>query len=116
VKVIFQTIIVSLITFPMPVLAEQLSGKLNGSYGFFGDKCNEQGQGKGCVMTFTIEGEAAKALYDRIKWKPQPDACTEGLVKDSRNGMRCFKVKDEYSCDFGYSFFAHQMTQSDVTC
>lgn len=99
-----------------PAFADFESGTLTGSFGFYGDRCEDNSKAEGCVMTFQISGEAAKALYDRIKWKPQPDACTEGLVKDSRNGMRCFKVKGEYSCDFGYSFVAHRMTGSDVTC
>jgi hypothetical protein len=98
------------------VFADRLTGELAGSYGFYGDKCDDKGNGIGCVMTFEIKGAAAKALYDRITWKPQPDACTDGLVKDSRNGMRCYKVKGEYSCDFGYSFLQQQMTHSDVTC
>ena len=99
-----------------PAIADPLSGSLAGTFGFYGDKCDEAGQGKGCVMTFEITGEAAKKLYDRIKWKPQPDACTEGLVKDSRNGLRCFNVAGKYSCDFGYSFLLNRMTHSDVTC
>jgi hypothetical protein len=99
-----------------PAAADQLSGSVSGTFGFYGDKCSETGQGKGCVMTFEITGEAAKNLYDRIKWKAQPDACTEGLVKDSRNGLRCFSIAGKYSCDFGYSFLLNRMTPSDVTC
>jgi hypothetical protein len=109
-------VLISLSCCTLPVAADQLSGTLTGGYGFYGDRCNDKGQGKGCVMTFEISGEAAKALYDRIKWKPQPDACTEGVVKDTRNGMRCFKVKDEYTCDFGYSFLSNEMTDSDMSC
>jgi hypothetical protein len=99
-----------------PVLADEKSGELSGSFGFYGEKCEKDSKAAGCVMTFVVRGEAAKALYDRIKWKAQPHACSGGQIKDSRNGMRCYKVNDEYACDFGYSFLQQQMTHSDVTC
>jgi hypothetical protein len=115
-KLMLQAVAVLLCCGGMPVHADPLSGVLTGTYGFYGDGCDEKGQGKTCGMSFEVKGEAAKALYDRIKWKAKPDACTDGLVKDSRNGLRCFKVKTEYSCDFGYSFTLHRMTNSDVAC
>lgn len=99
-----------------PALADEKSGELSGSFGFYGAKCEKDNKAPGCVMTFVIRGEAAKGLYDRIKWKAQPHPCSQGQIKDSRNGMRCYKVKDDYACDFGYSFLQQQMTHSDVTC
>jgi hypothetical protein len=100
----------------VPVNADKLSGPLEGTYGFFGDACNDKGQGKDCKLTFDIKGDAAKALFERIRWKAKPDECTEGVVKDTRTGLRCYKVKNEYSCDFGISFLQNSMTNSDVTC
>jgi hypothetical protein len=96
--------------------AEKLSGPLEGTYGFFGDACDEQGKGKDCKLTIEIKGAAAKALFERIRWKAKPDECTEGVVKDTRTGLRCYKVGAEYSCDFGISFLQNSMTNSDVTC
>jgi hypothetical protein len=100
----------------LPAYAEKLSGSLEGTYGFFGDACDNKGKGKDCKLTIEIKGEAAKALFERIRWKAKPDECTEGVVKDTRTGLRCYKVGAEYSCDFGISFLQNSMTNSDVTC
>jgi hypothetical protein len=100
----------------VPSIADKLTGPLEGTYGFFGDACNDKGQGKDCKLTIEIKGDAAKALFERIRWKAKPDECTEGVVKDTRTGLRCYKVGGEYSCDFGISFLQNSMTNSDVTC
>ena len=113
-RAVFLAVAVSALV--LPANADQLSGSITGTYGFYGERCDERGEGRGCNMTFEITGEAAKALYNRMRWKPQPDACTEGVVKDDRSGLRCFKAKDSYTCDFGYSFLQNGMVGSDMEC
>ena len=95
--------------------AAQESGDLKGTYGFF-DSCGPDGKAKTCVMTFEIEGDAAKALYSRMPEKAVPEPCTDGLLKDDGHGLRCYKANSEFRCDFGYSFGGRKFTGSDVSC
>ncbi len=97
-------------------LAEQKDEKLSGTFGFIGEECMANPKSKACNITIVIEGGAAKAVYDRMPAKAADDWCTEGKIKEDGNGMRCFKVGAEYSCDFGYSFTKRKMTNSNVTC
>jgi hypothetical protein len=113
----FVTLIAGLLlAVPTSVFAEENSGKLSGTFGFYGDTCEANSKAKGCVISFELSGAAAKALYDRMPVKAVPEACTEGLLKDDGNGMRCYKAEGKYRCDFGYSFSKRKITGSDVSC
>jgi hypothetical protein len=99
-----------------PAFADFESGKLSGSYGFFGDDCEASSNAPDCKMTFRITGQAAKRMYQRMKAKEVADECTGGKSKDDDNGVRCLKEGAEYSCDFGYNFKQRKMTSSNVVC
>jgi hypothetical protein len=109
-------VLVAAVVMAIPARADFESGELSGSYGFFGDDCEVGSNAPDCKMTFSITGQAAKRLYQRMKSKEVADECTGGKSKDDGNGVRCLKETDGYSCDFGYSFKQRKMTDSDVTC
>ena len=97
-------------------LAEDKSGELSGTFGFYGETCEGNSHAKDCVISFELNGTAAKALFDRMPVMAVPEACTDGLLKDDGNGMRCYKAEGIYRCDFGYSFSKRKMTGSHVSC
>ena len=99
-----------------PALADFESGDLSGSYGFFGDDCEASSNAPDCKMTFSITGQAAKRMYQRMKAKEVADECTGGKSKDDSKGVTCLKEGAEYNCHFGYSFKQGKLTDSNVVC
>jgi hypothetical protein len=77
------------------------------------DACPKLGT---CTISFQVTGAAAKAIYEKMRIKAVSDECTGGVEKSDKSGMRCYKVDNEYNCDFGYSFAKKRFTPSLVTC
>jgi hypothetical protein len=70
-----------------------------------------------CQINIEISGAGAKAIYDNMAGKPQPEPCTEGKVKYDGKGLRCyFTSEKKYQCDFGYNFARKKLVGSDQTC
>jgi hypothetical protein len=105
-----------LLLLAQPVRAETQLGNLTGSYYFSEESCGADGKSAECKMTIEFTGKAARDLFNRMKVKAIKDECTGGTRKSDANGLTCYKVKSEYSCDFGYSFAKQKMTSSDVSC
>lgn len=55
-------------------------------------------------LNFTIEGAAAKALYDGMAGKGTMQECTGTTDKTDKSGLTCSKGDGKYFCEFGYSF------------
>jgi hypothetical protein len=87
-----------------PALAEDAPA-LKGSVYLDAENCTNGTKGPDCVLTFFVEGEAAKILYNGLPGKGQREECTGGLEKMDGHGLHCIMAEDKtYSCEFGYHF------------
>lgn len=90
---------------------------LEGGFFFSEQGCGGKTPSPTCVMSFSISGAAAKALYEKLKVKSTYDECTEGPMKTDGRGLRCYKREaGRYECDFGYSFKGRGLVESEVDC
>lgn len=90
-------------------------GALKGDFYLQKEVCKKGGAK--CEITLSIQGEAARALYENMESKAEKDACTEGFVKIDADALRCFLMPDEtYECDVGYSIAKKRLVGSDISC
>ncbi|MBL8791344.1 MAG: hypothetical protein JNM45_12685 [Rhizobiales bacterium] len=81
------------------------------------ESCDKDMKGKDCVLTLSIEGDAAKLLYIGMKAKAVQEECTGGMEKVGGGGLHCIKYDDKtYTCDFGYGFDKEEFTGSHMDC
>ena len=83
--------------------------KLNGSASLNQDYCSKGTTDPECSLSITIEGKAAKLIYDAMPEKGAMQECTGNVEKFNESGMHCIKGKNtnDYICDFGYYFKKH---------
>jgi hypothetical protein len=99
-----------------PLLAED-DGKIDASAFFHEDYCADGITSADCRLSFHIVGKMAETMFKAMKARAVKDECVEGLGKEEKSGLRCFKGGDgEYQCDFGYSFAKQSFDHSDVSC
>ncbi len=85
---------------------------------FLGEEgCPGGVKSKDCILTFQLEGKAAKLLFDGMRVKAVKEECTGGMEKVDGNGLNCIKSDDgTYNCDFGYTFSKKVFTGGAVDC
>ncbi len=66
-------------------------------------------------LYFTIEGEAAKALYDALAVEAETEECILGEMKLT-DALKCTVVEGSYSCDFGFDLGDGSLTDGGRTC
>ncbi|MGQ0564065.1 MAG: hypothetical protein ACT4OK_03210 [Gemmobacter sp.] len=58
-----------------------------------------------CILSFYVEGEAARIMFDGMPGKGEPEGCTGGIQKYDGNGLICIRYDDGTGfCEFGYHF------------
>jgi hypothetical protein len=81
------------------------------------EACDKDMKGKDCMLTLTIDGDAAKLLFNGLKAKAVHEECTGGMEKVGGGGLHCIKSDDNtYTCDFGYAFGKEEFTGSHMDC
>jgi len=101
----------------LPAAAQEESITLGGMAFPDTDNCDKNMKGKDCVLTFSIEGDAAKLLYNGIKAKAVHEECTGGMEKIGGGGLHCIKTDEKtYTCDFGYAFGKEEFTGGHMDC
>lgn len=101
----------------LPAAAQEESVTLGGMAFPDQDTCDKNMKGKDCVLSFSIEGDAAKLLYNGLKVKAVHEECTGGMEKIGGGGLHCIKQDEKtYTCDFGYSLGKEEFTGSHMDC
>jgi hypothetical protein len=111
-------IIAVLAAVSLPALAEDpQESKLEGTVYLDAETCAKDGRGADCVLSFSVEGEAAKLLYNGMKGKARREESTGGMEKMDGKGLHCIMGEDKsYSCDFGYHFGKKAFAGSAMDC
>ena len=97
-----------------------LAGKdipLKGSAALDEEGCKGGIKSDTCILSFHLEGKAAKQLFDGMRDKAKQEECTGSMEKSGGNGLFCHKYEDgTYLCEFGYSFKEDAFTFSAEDC
>jgi len=96
-RIFSAVMLISVLT--VPALAED---KFSGTYSVNDDKS----------LNFTIEGDAAKTLYDGMAGKGVEQECTGTTDKTDKSGLTCSKGDGKYFCEFGYSLKKRAFTSA----
>jgi hypothetical protein len=100
-----------------PALPQDAADKLQGSAYKDEEACAKGLNSEGCILSFFIEGKAARTLFDGMTEKAQREECTGGMQKFNENGLACFKYDDgTYQCSFGYHFKEKKFGGSHEDC
>ncbi len=100
-----------------PALAESDPPKLEGTVFLDEEACAKGTSAPDCVLSFDIQGAAAKILYNGLPGKGKHEECTGGMEKSDGKGLHCIKGTDgTFSCDFGYQFKKKAFTGSHMDC
>jgi hypothetical protein len=65
------------------------------------EACAESGT---CNLTFKIDGQMAKIIYEGMGTLARTNEDTGGFDKTDGSGMSCHKDDERYSCGFRYDF------------
>lgn len=88
---------------------------------FFGSEDPEadmlgiQPEGEPQRLFFTIEGDAARALYEALAITTETEACIGGEMKQT-DALECAVAGDFYTCDFGFNLDDGSLTGGGRTC
>ncbi|MBG1231438.1 hypothetical protein [Aestuariivirga litoralis] len=96
-RIFSAVILISILT--VPAIAED---KLSGTLSVNDDKS----------LNITIEGDAAKTLFDGMTGKAVDQECTGTTDKTDKSGLTCSKGDGKYFCEFGYSFKKRAFTNA----
>lgn len=100
-----------------PALAQDAADKLDGAAYKDEEACAKGLNAEGCILSFFIEGKAAKTLFDGMTEKAEREECTGGLQKFNDSGLACFKYDDgTHTCNFGYHFKEKRFGGSHEDC
>jgi hypothetical protein len=100
----------------LPAVAQE-APKLEGTVLLDAEACGKGYKGPDCVLSFDIQGEAAKILYNGMSAKAKHEECTGGMEKSDGKGLHCIMAEDKtYSCDFGYHFAKKTFGGSNMDC
>jgi hypothetical protein len=114
----FSAVFLLTLIFGPAVNSAQAGDKLEGLFYLDSYNCEKGTANADCQINFQIAGDAAQAIYEKMKAKAVKEGC-EGtaLTKTDSSGVSC-TLSDEktYDCDFGYNFARKKLVHSSVSC
>jgi hypothetical protein len=109
-------LLASVLAASLPAAAQD-EPKLKGTAYLDAEACAKGTKSPDCVLTFSLEGEAAKILYTGMPGKGRKEECTGGMEKMDGNGLHCIMAEDKtYTCDFGYWFAKKSFGPGGMDC
>lgn len=90
---------------------------LQGNVTLYSETCPDGPKGADCTLSFFIEGEAAKLLFEGMRDEATRDECVGGTAKGDGSGLYC-NLGDDGSafCEFGYHYAEKRFGSGGLGC